>query len=141
MGWRCMEMVTKKQIEEYQRTEHRFFEDAPHISASRMSDILNKVHRYETTLHRINENDCNGHPRMKIEHRDGKTYRFEVEDIAWAKRDEKKEASIQKKVQDIADELKFQVQFNGDPRGGAIQFVLPSKKSNSWNNEVWGIFW
>ena len=133
--------LTKKQIEEYQNTEYQFFEDAPHIEASRMRVILDRLHRYETTLHRINENDCNGHPRMKTEYRDGKMYRFEVEDLKWAERDAKKETSIQNKVSDIAKELGFGVQFNGDPRGGAIQFILPSKKSNAWNNEIWGIFW
>ena len=135
---------------EYQRTLEQFLDECNEgfyrecnqkITRPEMINILNKLHRYETTLHRINENDCNGHPRMKTEYREGKMYRFEVEDIAWVKRDEKKEISIQNKVKTIADKLGFMVQFNGDPRGGAIQFTLPSKKSNSWNNEVWGIFW
>ena len=50
---------------------------------------------------------CNGHPRMKIEYRDGKMYHFEEEDQAWAARDAKKEASIQKKV----------ISGSGDKRG------------------------
>jgi hypothetical protein len=132
---------TKKQIEEYQETEYRFFEDAPHISASRMKTILDRIHRHETTLQRINENDCNGHPRMKTEMRDGKMYRFEVEDQDWVQRDQKKENSIHKIVQDYAKELGFQVDFNGDPRGGAIRFTLPSGKSNNWDQKTWGIYW
>jgi len=132
---------TKKQIEEYQETEYQFFEDAPHISASRMKTILDRIHRHETTLQRINENDCNGHPRMKTEMRDGKMYRFEVEDLDWVQRDQKKENSIHKIVQDYAKELGFQVDFNGDPRGGAIRFTLPSGKSNNWDQSTWGIYW
>jgi hypothetical protein len=51
-------------------------------------------------------------------------YRYDVEDIAWSERDVKKEVTIQKSVMAIAKELNFKVQFNGDPRGGAIQFIL-----------------
>ena len=134
-------MTTKKQIEEYQETEYQFFEDAPHISAGRMATILNRIHRYETTLQRINENDCNGHPRTKIEYRDGKMYRFDVEDTHWEQRDRKKETSIQNLVRQYAKELGFEVDFNGDPRGGAIRFTLPSGKSNNWDQKTWGIYW
>jgi hypothetical protein len=133
--------MNKQQLREYQNTEERFFIDSPNVDSIRMRVILDRLHRYETTLHRISENECNGHPRMKVEYRDGKMYRFEVEDMRWKERDDKKEISIQNKVKAIADELGFVVDFNGDPRGGSIQFTLPSKKSNSWNNEQWGIFW
>jgi len=134
-------MATKKQIEEYQETEYQFFEDAPHISASRMRVILDRIHRYEVTLQRINENDCNGHPRTKIEYRDGKKYEYSIEDVEWTERDAKKEASIQKIIQEYAKELGFSVDFNGDPRGGAIRFSLPSGKSNNWDQKTWGIYW
>ena len=132
---------TKQQMNEYTGTLNRFLEDAQHIGYSRMIRILDTLHHHETTLHRISENECNGHPRIKTEYRDGKMYRFEVEDLAWAERDAKKETSIQKKVRAIADELHFKVEFNGDPRGGSIQFILPSGRSNSIGGNVWGIFW
>ena len=134
-------MVTKKQVEEYQITEYQFFWDAPHISASRMRVILDRLHRYEKTLQRINENDCNGHPKPVIEYRDGKMYQYDIEDQDWVKRDEKKEKSTQKIVQDYAKELCFIVDFNSDPRGGAIRFTLPSGKSNNWDQKTWGIYW
>ena len=134
-------MVTKKQAEEYQITEYQFFEDAPHISASRMRVILDRLHRYETTLQRINENDCNGHPKQVTEYRDGKMYRYDIEDQDWLKRDQKKELNAQKIIQEYAEELGFKVDFNGDPRGGAIRFTLPSSKSNNWDQKTWGIYW
>jgi hypothetical protein len=92
-------MATKQQMREYALTEERFMTDVPHISAGHMRTLLDHLHRYETTLHRIAENDCNGHPRIKTEVRDGKVYQFEVEDEEWARRDAKKEKSIQDKVQ------------------------------------------
>lgn len=136
--------LTKRQIEEYQRIEHKFldlFYQYPKVTGTEIRAILDKLHRYETTLNRINENDCNGHPRMKTEYRDGKMYRFEIEDQAWAERDAKKEALIQKKVIEILKPLNIEVRFNGDPRGGTIRMFLPDHTSNGWDGETWGIYW
>ena len=133
---------TKQQIEEYSRIENKFCEVLPEeTTMSTIRALLNKLHRYETTLHRINDNDCNGHPRMKTEYRDGKMYRFEVEDQKWAERDAKKEQSIQNKVVDLLKPYNIEVQFNGDPRGGSIRMLLPDKTSNGWDGETWGIYW
>jgi len=134
-------MTTKAQAREYQRIFNKFRETVPQLGYDGTVALLNKLHRYETTLHRINENDCNGHPRMKTEYRDGQMYRFEVEDEKWAARDAKKEASIQKRVIELLDPLDIKVQFNGDPRGGAIRMLLPDHTSNGWDGETWGIYW
>lgn len=133
---------TKRQIEEYQRIENKFCElFYPAFPDMDITMILNRLHRYETTLQRINENDCNGHPRMKTEYRDGKIYRFEVEDEKWAARDAKKEKSIHEKVTALLKPYNIEVQFNGDPRGGAIRMLLPDHTSNGWDGETWGIYW
>ena len=136
--------MNKYQIEEYQRIKSKFldlFYDYPKITGTEIRTLLDKLHRYETTLHRINENDCNGHPRMKTEYRDGKFYQYEVEDLKWAERDAKKEESIQKKVIALLKPFNIEVQFNGDPRGGSIRMLLPDHTSNGWDNETWGIYW
>jgi hypothetical protein len=134
-------MATKVQAREFQSIFNKFRETIPQLGYYGTAALLNTLHRYETTLQRINENDCNGHPRMKTEYRDGKMYRFEVEDEAWAARDAKKEASIQNKVRALLDPLGIKVQFNGDPRGGAIRMILPDQTSNNWDGETWGIYW
>ena len=67
--------------------------------------LLDRLHRYEATLSRINDNDANGHPRPVVEVRDGKRYEYSVEDVAWAARDEKKEAGIQGKVRALLEPL------------------------------------
>lgn len=134
-------MTTKQQAMEYGRIFGKFREMFPQLGYDGTVALLAKLHRYEATLQRINENDCNGHPRMKTEYRDGKMYRFEVEDQAWAARDAKKEASIQKKVVELLGQLGIKVQFNGDPRGGAIRMLLPDGSSNGWDGETWGIYW
>ena len=136
--------MNKYQIEEYQRIESKFldvFYVYPKITGTEIRTLLDKLHRYETTLHRINENDCNGHPRMKTEYRDGKFYQYEVEDLKWAERDAKKEESIQKKVIALLKPFNIEVRFNGDPRGGSIRMLLPDHTSNNWDNETWGIYW
>ena len=136
--------MNKRQLEEYQRIENKFLElfyQYPKITGTEIRTILDKLHRYETTLHRINENDCNGHPKMVTEYRDGKMYRYEVEDVAWTERDAKKEKSIQDKVQALLKPLNIEVRFNGDPRGGSIRMLLPDHTSNGWDGETWGIYW
>jgi hypothetical protein len=131
---------TKRQMEDYQRIENKLSEvTGRHTDEIRT--VLIRLQRYETTLQRINENDCNGHPRMKTECRDGKMYRFEVEDQKWAERDAKKEKSIREKVTALLKPYNIEVRFNGDPRGGAIRMLLPDHSSNGWDGETWGIYW
>jgi len=132
------EMATKQQMRNYQDIEYKFCNLFPDMN---VRNVLDKLHRYEATLQRINENDCNGHPRTETEYRDGKMYRFEVEDEEWTARDAKKEMSIQNKVRELLKPFNIEVQFNGDPRGGAIRMLLPDHTSNGWDGETWGIYW
>lgn len=137
-------VYTKRQLEEYQRIENKFLElfyEYPKATSTEIRALLVYLHRCETTLQRINENDCNGHPRMETEYRDGKMYRFEVEDQKWVERDAKKEKSIQEKVTALLKPYGVEVRFNGDPRGGAIRMLLPDHTSNGWDGETWGIYW
>ena len=129
---------TKKQLGDYSEIEYKFCTLFPEMP---VRTVLDKLHRYETTLSRINENDCNGHPRMQTEYRDGKTYQFAVEDQKWKELDEKKEKSIHGKVIELLKPYNIAVQFNGDPRGGAIRMKLPDNTSNNWDGETWGIYW
>jgi len=141
-------MTTKQQREERLKTLLAFSRETTNPvfsgvlcndggSVNRLGNLLDELHRYETTLHRIAENDCNGHLKTIC---DGK-HRYTVEDTDWAARDAKKEERIQIKIRAVAEDLGFKVQFNGDPRGGAIRFVLPSGASNNWDHETWGIYW
>jgi dsDNA-specific endonuclease/ATPase MutS2 len=118
---------TKKQIEEYQETYNQFSEDSTYFHSlgyGDSKDLLDRLHRYETSLHTINERWCN-------EEMSDKT----VQSL------EKREKNIEDKVKEISDKLGFSVSFNGDPRGGTIRFILPSGKSNNWDGQTWGIYW
>lgn len=88
------------------------------------SAILRRLHRYATTLHRLDENACNGHPMQKTEVRDGKMYRFDVENEAWKLRDEKKEASIMKKIEEIKAQTGWEIELQGDPRGWPMKLTI-----------------
>lgn len=97
------------------------------LSDEQKEDIL-YFHRAAKTLHRLAENDCNGHPREVVEYKGqcngcarmlrqrsricsfcgdrllvNEMFRFNVEDEDWTKRDEKKEANTWKRLQAIAD--------------------------------------
>jgi hypothetical protein len=98
-------------------------EKMPEKSRYDISGMMDQLHRWETTLHRIAENDCNGHPKSKVEYRDGKMYRYDVEDEAWAARDAKKEASIISKINAMFECTPIKPDFNGDPRGGYIRLL------------------
>ena len=77
---------TKRQMEEYQRIENKFmdlFYDYPKIIGGDIRTLLDKLHRSEVTLNRINENECNGWPKPVIEYRDGKKYQYSVENEKW----------------------------------------------------------
>ena len=134
-------MATKQQKNERQRLHNKILGVAPALGYDGTVRLLDRLHRYEATLSRINDNDANGHPRPVVEVRDGKRYEYSVEDTEWAARDAKKEASIQGKVQALLEPLGIGVQFNGDPRGGAIRMLLPDHTSNGWDGETWGIYW
>lgn len=112
--------MNKQSWQEYQATYNRFSQDASHISASRLEIILDSLHRAEATMHRIAETAC-------------------MRELTRA--EEKRDENTEKRVKKLAEELGFEVRFNGDPRGGAIRFVLPSKRSNGWDGETWGIYW
>lgn len=86
----------------------------------KLSGILDTLHRYETALHHLSERECN---------------------IGLTEKEQRREQSIENKVRAIAEDLGFKVNFNGDPRGGAIRFILPTKESNGWDGETWGIYW
>ena len=112
--------MNKKDKEEFANTLKQFSENAPHINTLDMIDILNKLHRYETSLNNLFIRYCNE----------------DLTDLEWKRVD-----SIESKVQKIAESLKFKVDFNQDPRGAAIKFFLPKGRYNSWDGESWRLFW
>lgn len=115
-------IMNKRQLEDYQKTFSAFYNEQTSVSMShhRMHEILGQLHRYETTMHRIAETAC-------------------MRELTSA--EEKRDENTETKVKAIAKELGFEVRFNGDPRGGAIRFVLPSGASNCWDGETWMIAW
>jgi hypothetical protein len=136
--------MNKQQKEHYKRIESKFLElfyNYPNVDGIKIRIVLDKLHRYEKTLSRINENDCNGHPINKVEYRDGKMYHYHIEDQDWVERDAKKEESIKNKVIVLCKQYDIEVKFNGDPRGGAIRMLLPDRTSNNWDQESWGVYW
>lgn len=118
---------SKRQIEEYNTTYNQFAEDSAVFAAlmwSEASNILDEIHRANTSLHTINERQC-----------------CEEMSEATATRLEKREEKIKERITKLAERLGFGVYFNGDPRGGAVRFILPSGRSNNWDGESWGVYW
>ena len=112
--------MNNKSLREWWQTRTQFGLEGKFENGVDLEDTLNKLHYYETALHRLAEIACN---------RDMTTH------------EEKRQNSIKNKVVAIAGRIGFKVRFNGDPRGGAIRFILPSGKSNNWDSDTWGIYW
>ncbi len=101
------------------------------------------LHRAETTLTRLNENECNGWP----------TWRNGQMVYDWNEAQYKKEAAQAERIAQriarlVADTSggRVTVEFGGDPRGCAIHLHLPAdadghKVYNSWDGESWVLDW
>lgn len=90
-------------------------------------EALKKFRRYASTLHRLDENSCNGWPRIKTEYRDGKMYRFDMTDENWQKKDELKEERTQKRAEALAKEMGWSFERQGDPRGFPFYVIVTAK--------------
>jgi hypothetical protein len=87
------------------------------IAISDAYSVLDTFRRAERSLQRLAEHSCNGYPKEVTEYRDGKMYRYNVEDIKWRTRCEKREALTENRIKKLAGEHKLTVEFQGDPRG------------------------
>ena len=120
-----MSSASKDQRREMMRTFAQFQHECTLISTAQdLINILEDLRKYEHLLQSFNERACNGYHDGAAEERDNVRYE-----------------RICDKVRAIAQTLNFSVQFNGDPRGGAIRFILPSGASNGWDGKTWGIYW
>jgi hypothetical protein len=101
---------------------------------------LAQLHRWESTLNRLNENECNGWPTWY----NGRMI------LGWNQEQADKEQAmaerIQARVTRFVESRGLTVNFNGDPRGCAIRLLLPADENghrvhNSWDGESWVIDW
>lgn len=93
------------------------------------SDIIPFIHqmeKYERQLQKLAEHSCNGYPMQKVEYRDSKRYVFDIENVAWHQRCEKKETIIENRVRELAAVFNLAPDFQGDPRG--LMFRLKDKE-------------
>lgn len=129
--------MTRQQLREYTSFVEHFSKEA-RITVDEAGYYACMLHRYEATLHRLAENACNGWPRPTTEVREGKTYRFDVEDVKWRARDEAKEARTEHLVIALLSQFKtIKVEFGGDPRGCAISLTFTRTKwTNGWGGNV-----
>ena len=112
--------MNKQQQATYSRTLQVFLTESQVKDSAAMSEILFKLHRYETILHRLAEDACERE--------------LTASEI-------RREENTEDQVNALAALLGFTVEFKSDPRGCAIRFILPSKIYNSWDGESWVLDW
>lgn len=93
---------------------------------------MSQFRSWEKSLQRLAEQSCNGYPKEVTEVRDGKTYRYGVEDSTLKARCEKREEMLTKKVIELAKTLNIQVDFQGDPRGLMFRLFGPNHQEISY---------
>lgn len=96
---------------------------ANNLTPEQQQEIV-RLHNFTAALHKIAENECNGHPREVTEVRDGKMYRYNVEDEAWTYRDRVMKAALEVKVMTICRKNGWEVEFQGDPRGAVVKLKI-----------------
>lgn len=89
-------------------------------------DAVALLRRIAAGLHRIAENDCNGHPKIVIEYREGKKFEYNTENIEWKIRDEKREMRLLKQAEEIATKYQWKIETQGDPRGAVLKIASKS---------------
>jgi hypothetical protein len=74
--------------------------------------VFDHLHRWNATLNRLNENECN---------------------YGLTPAEERKEERTKERATKYAAELGLTLDFNSDPRGSAIRIMTPkTKQYNSW---------
>jgi len=119
-----MATITEKQTRDLIDTFVHFRREGRNVPEHEIVSDLITLRKYETTLSQINTRACNGYHSGMSEKRNNN--RYEATKTA---------------IETIAAKYGFGVKIQGDPRGGAIRFILPSGVSNGWDNETWGIYW
>jgi hypothetical protein len=115
---------TKQQQEAYDNTFEIFSRNCT-LPSDRIYQIMDLLHRHETTLSRINDMWTSVEMSQKRE--------AEVK---------KQEASCERRVKELVEELGFTVEIDGDPRGFAFLIYFPNDKAtNSFGGEGWGMNW
>jgi len=111
-----MATITEKQTRDLIDTFVHFRREGRNVPEHEIITDMIVLRKYETILSQINTRACNGYHSGLSERRDNNRYN-----------------AAKTAVESIAAKYGFGVKFNGDPRGGAIRFILPSGASNGWD--------
>ena len=112
--------VTSRYRKIVNRLENSGITDENEIHST--ANAIMRLFYINCALNTINENEANGWPKPVSEFRNGKFYRYNVENERWRKRDERKEARLLAEVKQINDACPFiDIRSQGDCRGSAIK--------------------
>lgn len=90
------------------------------------------IARHAVTLHRLYEDECNGHPSMGDPH--CPIERAQKLQAKWEARTERETARLEKRIKELANGLPniAGVEFNGDPRGAPVRLITQDGSGDSW---------
>ncbi len=101
------------------------------LSSYDLIEDFNKVVRLERKYNRLQELSCNGYPKLVTEYKNGKMYRYNVENEELRIKSEAQEEKIEKKLKEIALKNNWFIRTQGDPRGATVQIDFFNKPNES----------
>lgn len=111
----------------------RIYRNSGFASVNTM-ERLSLIARHAVTLHRLYEDECNGHPAMGNPHipidRAGELQN------QWDARVQRETKRLEKRIAQLARGLPniTTVEFNGDPRGAPVKLVTKDGSGDSWDD-------
>lgn len=128
--------ASKKDREEFVAVLVR---ECPTLDAIKVAQVAGRIMRHASTLGRLAEESCNGHPAQGSPTMPADQL-GRLQD-RWDARIEKESDRMERLIQAAATELGLVAKFDGDPRGCTVKLILPSKRYNTWGgeDEGWGV--
>lgn len=93
---------------------------------------VKKLAWYNSRMHAIAEDDCNGNPMLDMKLLREKGIRSHIQDVERARSNKKKWDRYVRKVWELAGEHNFEVRIQGDPRGSIIKLDLRNTGSTEY---------
>ncbi len=102
-----------------------------------ISETCSLICRAAATLHRLNEEECNGHPAQAMAHAQSDWTRIDKLQEKWDERIELESARVTKRLDSLVRDLpipsdtngglggSWKLALHGDPRGCAVEIIAP----------------
>lgn len=101
--------------------------------AGEVRSVCALLARHERSLHRLAEDDCNGHP-CNGQYGLSAEYCSRMQ-AKWEERVERESTRIAKRCDELAARIGAKCNHGGDPRGAVLLIQFPGVEGDSWGRD------